>query len=80
MNEGVFHRSKRATLFSSERSRPAAEGPRDASCGKPPGSAPGLPLGLLINTYHNNTILILNLTRIIVIVKTGGYTGEEKEH
>jgi hypothetical protein len=30
MNEGVFHRSKRATLFSSERSRPAAEGPRDA--------------------------------------------------
>ena len=56
MDEKVFHRSKRAPMVSSERSRPLAEGPRDASCGKPSRGAPGWwPVGSLINTYLNTS-------------------------
>jgi hypothetical protein len=54
MNEGVSHRSKRAPMVTSERSRSVAESPHDASCGKPSRGAPGWwPVGLLINTYLN---------------------------
>ena len=61
MAEGVSHRSKRATLFSSERSRLRAEGQRDTSCGKPPRGAAGWwPVGLLINTYLNGLIALDN--------------------
>jgi hypothetical protein len=64
MNEGVFHRSERATLYSSERWRRLAEGTRDGSCGKPSRGASGWwPVGLLINTYLNTLMPLFDNTK-----------------
>jgi len=55
--QGVFHRSERAPMVSSERSRSLGAGPRDTSCGKRRrGAGEWVPVGLLINTYLNTLI------------------------
>jgi len=64
----VFHRSKRAPMVSSERSRPRAEGPRDTSCGKP-GVAGFVPVGLLINAYLNAPFVFDNTTAGLIVYR-----------